>query len=64
MKKNIGMVDKIIRFSLGALILIWALITRTWWLIAIAAIPIVTAAIGFCPLYLPFGIDTSKKKGE
>ena len=32
-------------------------------LLVIASVCIVTSFISFCPLYIPFGINTAKKKG-
>lgn len=66
MKRNMGTTDKILRIS-GAALLIVLYITKilsgTPGIIALvlAAILIVTSFIGFCPLYLPFGINTRKK---
>lgn len=31
-------------------------------LLVLSAVFIITSFIGFCPLYLPFGINTKKKK--
>ena len=31
-------------------------------LVALAVVFVVTSLISFCPLYLPFGISTAKKK--
>jgi hypothetical protein len=31
-------------------------------MLAVAGILVLTALIGFCPLYFPFGISTGKKK--
>lgn len=59
MKKNVGSTDKIIRIILGLAIIIIGIITQSLWGL-IGLIPIVTALIGWCPLYLPFGISTCK----
>lgn len=59
MKCNVGKTDKIIRVIVGAGI-IGAGVYFQSWLGAIGVVPIVTAAIGWCPAYLPFGISTSK----
>ena len=66
MKKNMGTIDRIIRVSLVVLIAILYftdVITGTWAIILgiLAVIFLVTSLIGFCPLYLPFGISTRKK---
>ncbi len=61
MKKNVGTVDKTIRVILGIIILALGIWKSSWWGL-IGLIPIVTALIGFCPAYLPFGISTYKTK--
>ncbi len=59
MKKNVGSTDKIIRYILGIIILILGLIFHTWWGL-IGLIPIFTAVIGWCPVYVPLKISTTK----
>lgn len=67
MKPNIGQTDRIIRFAVGAiLLLIGALVPMTSAalqiiLVLLGAILLVTAALRFCPLYLPFKFNTLKK---
>lgn len=60
MQTNVGTTDKIIRLVLGVAI-IGAGVYYQNWLGAIGLIPIGTALIGWCPAYLPFGINTCKK---
>ncbi|HOY31772.1 MAG TPA: DUF2892 domain-containing protein [Bacteroidales bacterium] len=69
MKKNMGITDRIIRtllaitfiilFATGVLSGIWGTI-----LLILAGIFLLTSIIGFCPLYLPFGIKTICKSCE
>jgi len=67
MKKNMGSTDKIIR-TLIALIIAVLYFTETisgttaLILLAFAIIFLITSFISFCPLYVPFGLSTSKKK--
>lgn len=63
MKKNIGSTDKVLRLIIGILIIVIGLVTKSWWGL-IGLIPIATALIGWCPLYVPFGITTCKTKSE
>lgn len=63
MNRNEGTVDRIVRAALGIGALAWA--ASTGWssaggiaLLVLAGILIVTAAIGFCPLYHLLGIST------
>jgi hypothetical protein len=60
MKKNIGSTDSLIRIIIGIIIIAIGLYFRTWWGL-IAIIPFTTAFIKFCPVYLPFGINTTCK---
>ena len=67
MKKNMGTIDKVVR-ALIALVIAVLFVTKVITgvlgivLLAIAVIFVLTSAISFCPLYLPFGINTGKKK--
>lgn len=64
MKTNVGFVDRIVRALLGCAILGAGYYFKSWWgLIGLA--PLLTAFVGFCPAYLPFGLNTcSLKKSE
>lgn len=66
MKKNMGMADRAIRFVLAAIVGILYftnVISGTLAIVlgVIAVAFIVTSFISFCPLYLPFGINTRGK---
>jgi len=66
MKKNVGNIDKIIRLSVAAIILVLFLtdvITGTLGIILLflAGIFTLTSLLGFCPLYVPIGATTCKK---
>jgi hypothetical protein len=67
MKKNVGTVDKAIRI-LVALVLAGLYLanvisgTLGVILLIVAVVFVLTSFIGFCPLYLPFGINTGAKK--
>ena len=58
-KANIGTADRAARVVAGLAILGvgWYYRTR-WGLVGLA--PLLTAAIRFCPLYVPFGLSTCK----
>lgn len=67
MKKNMGSIDKGIRILIAILIAVLyftKVISGTWAVILgiLAIVFILTSFISFCPLYLPFGINTNKKK--
>lgn len=57
MKCNVGPKDRVVRIVAG-LIIIGAGVTQQSWLGAIGLIPLVTAGLRWCPLYLPFGLET------
>jgi len=57
MKCNVGKADKIVRVLLGLVIIALGIYFNSW-LGAIGIIPLFTAAIGWCPIYLPFGLTT------
>ncbi|MHB8905899.1 MAG: YgaP family membrane protein [Melioribacteraceae bacterium] len=59
MKKNVGNVDRVLRLILGLVIIALGFINQSWWGL-IGIIPLFTAAVGWCPAYLPFGISTCK----
>ena len=59
MKCNVGKIDKMIRFGAGIAIILAGVAYQSWFG-AIGAVLVFTAAIGWCPAYLPFKIDTSK----
>jgi hypothetical protein len=67
MEKNMGNTDKIIRVLVAlAIIALYFThqISGTWAIVGLilSGIFILTGFIGFCPLYLPFGISTRKKQ--
>ena len=59
MKINVGKTDKIIRIILGLVIIILGIVFKCWWGL-IGIIPLVTAFMGWCPLYRIFKISTCK----
>lgn len=61
MKKNIGNNDRTIRLILGSIVVIVGMLYGSW-LGLIGLVPILTALIGWCPLYVPFGISTCRAK--
>lgn len=60
MKSNVGGIDRIVRFIVGLAIVVAGLVFQSWWGL-VGIIPIFTATINWCPLYLPFGLSTCKK---
>lgn len=63
MKANIGSIDRTVRIVLGLAIIAGGLATHNW-LGVIGLVLLATAAVGTCPLYLPFGISTRKDRKQ
>ena len=57
MKCNVGTTDRIIRVLVGLIVIVLGLVFHSWWG-AIGVVLLATAALGWCPLYLPFGLST------
>ena len=57
MNGNVGGIDRIIRVVAGVALLGWGYVGQNW-LGAIGLVPLLTAAIDWCPAYAPFGIKT------
>ncbi|AQT46150.1 MULTISPECIES: YgaP family membrane protein [Bartonella] len=64
MKQNLGSVDRIIRIIIGVVLLslIFILDSGARWFGLIGLIPLITAIIGFCPLYKIFGLSSCPLK--
>jgi hypothetical protein len=59
MQCNVGKTDRIIRVLIGISIILAGFYYQSW-LGVIGVVPLVTASLGWCPAYLPFGISTCK----
>jgi hypothetical protein len=67
MKRNMGTIDKVIRILVAVVVVVLYFThvisgTLAIILLALSAIFVVTSLLSFCPLYLPFGLSTMKKK--
>jgi hypothetical protein len=67
MKKNMGNTDRLIRILVSAALVglnLGGMLTGTLALVAwvIAAVFVLTALVGFCPLYTLFGINSCPKR--
>ena len=61
MKTNVGGIDRIVRGVAGIALIAWALSGGPVWA-WIGVVPLATAGLGWCPLYVPFGISTLGRK--
>jgi len=67
MKKNMGTIDRVVRTLLAIVVLVLYLTGKISGSVAIilgifAVIFVLTSAISFCPLYVPFKISTKRKQ--
>jgi hypothetical protein len=61
MTRNMGGLDRGIRFVAGVVIIAAGIVYRSWWGL-VGIVPIVTALTAWCPGYLPFRFSTIGKK--
>lgn len=66
MKKNMGKADKMLRIIVALFIgMLYIKGDISGFLgsilVLLAIVFVLTSLVGFCPLYLPFGIDTNEK---
>jgi len=61
MFKNVGSPDRVIRIVIGIAAIAAGFFFQSWWG-ALGAIPLVTAMVGWCPLYRIGGLSTCKAK--
>lgn len=77
MKRNMGTLDRIIRFGLAAVFIY--IYGRSYWyyaesepggdfislaLFVLGVLLIITSVVGFCPVYAPFGLCSTKNAGQ
>lgn len=65
MQKNMGTTDRTLRTAVGVGLIGLAATTRGPVALAsgtLAAVMLGTSAVGTCPAYVPFGIDTREEK--
>jgi hypothetical protein len=61
MTTNMGSADRVIRALVGIAIVGAGFHFNSWWGL-IGLVPLATAAAGWCPAYLPFGISTCRTR--
>ena len=63
---NEGSIDRILRVVVGAALIVWFFLdqgTGFWhWAKLIGIVPLVTGAVGFCPIYRMLGMSTCPMK--
>lgn len=66
MKSNVGSIDRTVRIVAGLALLALVLVLEgnaRWWGL-IGLVPLATGLSGWCPAYLPFGINTRATKSD
>ena len=64
MNSNVGIVDRSLRVIVGLMILALFLVVGgpVRWFALLGVIPLATGLIGWCPAYLPFGLNTRTRR--
>lgn len=57
MQCNVGKKDRLLRMVAGVVIIGAGVVFQSWWG-AVGLVPLATAALRWCPLYVPLGIKT------
>ena len=64
-KQNVGTVDRVVRIALGIILAAIGMLvlkgTASTIVSIVALIPLATGIVGFCPLYVPFKLNTVKQ---
>ena len=61
MSKNVGLIDRLARAIVGIALIAWAILGGPVWA-WIGVVPLLTAAVSFCPAYTLLGIRTCPKR--
>lgn len=64
MKSNVGGIDRIIRITLGIVLIGLAATGTVGWWGWLGIVPLATGAIGWCPPYAIFGFNTCSMKNR
>ena len=64
MSKNVGSIDRVLRIVIGVALLAFAFMSAGpyAWIGYIGVVPLLTAALGTCPLYSIVGLSTCAVK--
>ena len=58
---NAGMADRAVRVVAGVCLIGGGLVSQNYLIAAVGAVPLLTGAIGFCPAYPIFKVNTGCK---
>jgi hypothetical protein len=62
--KNVGQTDRNIRYAAAGVLVLFSIITGSWWPAVLGLVLLATAYFGTCGAYMPLGIDTTKNDKE
>ena len=64
LERNLGTADRLIRLAIGVALLIFLFVGdgTSRWLGLIGLVPLITSAVGSCPLYSLLGLSTCPRK--
>ena len=60
---NAGKIDRIVRVVVGIAIIGWGVATQNYWG-AVGLVPLLTGAVGFCPLYPILKLNTGCNRDQ
>lgn len=60
MRCNVGGIDRTLRVVVGLALIGAGIALQSYWG-AIGLVPLLTGALGWCPIYLPMGLSTCKR---
>jgi hypothetical protein len=63
MRRNVGVLDRAIRFAIGAAVLGAGLALGQWWAV-LGAVPLASGVSGYCPIYHALGTSTLQPKAR
>lgn len=59
MQCNVGKTDRMVRIIGGLVIIAVGFVYQSWWG-AIGIVPLLTGTLRWCPVYIPFKLNTDK----
>jgi len=62
MKTNVGTTDRIIRLIIGIILVTIGILLKSWVIVLVGVLALLTGIVGWCGLYIPFGINTHRTK--
>lgn len=64
MKQNVGGIDRILRITLGLVLIALAATGTVGWWGWLGVVPLLTGVVGWCPPYAMLGLNTCKTRAS